>query len=88
MDTDNAIDEDPLLSLYLPFGDHCIKALIVPKSTVMRMSTKPLKWLRFLGYLVLNAEGKLYDKPNNSDAGSVDYSDDDLHSEYYYDPGK
>ena len=78
------------VSIFMHFNDGWVKALTIPTADVIRMSTMPLKWLRFLCYIVLHTAGRFF--PNQDDAESqaheVDYNNANLLHEYYYLPGQ
>lgn len=79
------------LLLYLPFRGYWKESLEIPMSDVTRMSAKPLKWLRFLSYLIINSPGHLYSDmaaaDNHEEGTEADYDSLVIGTEYYYLPG-
>lgn len=72
------------------FKHNWIDAFTIPTTDLTRMSTRPLKWLRFLCYIVLNSKGRLF--PNKRSAeergDEVDYNSTECRRRYYYRPGQ
>ena len=79
------------MAIYIPFNGHWKESLRIPISDVMRMSPRPLKWLRFLCYIILNSTGHVYRDMYAADmhepGTEEDYDAPVTSSEYYYLPG-
>jgi hypothetical protein len=79
------------LAIYIPFNGHWKESLRISISDVTRMSARPLKWLRFLCYIILNSTGHVYRDMYAADihepGTEEDYDAPVTSSEYYYLPG-
>jgi hypothetical protein len=73
-----------MVNIHLRIDDSQLLALSIPFSDIQRLSTRPLKWLRFATFTVCGARGDLSATP---DGPAVDYDSIALDSEdYYYTP--
>ena len=75
--------------VYIPFDGKWMESFNIPILDFNRMSSKPLRWLRFLCYIFVNVEGDLYDSMESADLGGpeVDYDAGAAGHEYYFSPG-
>lgn len=73
-------------SIYLPtLEDHSASVLIlvIPFADIRRLSTKPLKWLRYVLFAICGVQG---DMSLTANGPPVNYDGDVLANDYYFTP--
>ncbi|KAF8138962.1 hypothetical protein EV363DRAFT_1445730 [Boletus edulis] len=61
-----------------------IRGLEIPLEDIERLSSRPLKWLRFVAFAVLGAKGDLFDTPDGNIVHYETVSFADLAESYYF----
>jgi hypothetical protein len=77
------------VQLYLHIDEDWCSILAIPASDFSRFTTRPLRWLQFLGYTIHGRKGSLKTHPNSPELDSYATDVADLNNKYYYvSPGK
>jgi hypothetical protein len=80
----------PSIQLWLQFSYEWVPILSIPRDQFALYTTRPLKWLRYLGFVIYGREGVLRatrDGPEIDDYTIVDM-DSLLVDYFYHSPGK
>ena len=70
--------------LYLRVNGSWRSILTIPNDDFSRFTTRPLAWLRFLGYAIYGRDGLLKTRPNGPELNSDNTNVADLNRRYYY----
>jgi hypothetical protein len=70
--------------LYLRVNGSWRSILTIPNDDFNRFTTRPLAWLRFLGYAIYGRDGLLKTRPNGPELNSDNTNVADLNRRYYY----
>jgi hypothetical protein len=70
--------------LYLQVNGSWRSILTIPNDDFNRFTTRPLAWLRFLGYAIYGRDGHLKTRPNGPQLDSYNTGVADLNRRYYY----
>ena len=79
------------IQLWLRFSiaGEWVPTLTIPTDDISNYTLRPLRWLRFLGFIIYGSQGVLYTGPDGPEVDDYGASVDRLQEAYYYhSPGK